>query len=135
MANKRVSKKAFIELNGTDWSNYCTGYVVTRGGQTQTVSTFEMNSVQREGGLLDNGATLQMVHPADDSFSLEFESLVQTKITVKIRPDKDSAASATNRQYDFTAVLEGFDTGGNVGEINTFSLSLPADGDITTVTS
>lgn len=132
---KRVNKLAFIELAGVDWSNSVTGYIVTQGGSVLTINTFESNSMQRSGGLRDNTATLQMVHPDDDSFAAQFESLVQTTIAVKVRAVKASGASATNRQYEFNAVLTGFDMGGNVGEHSTFTLELPIDGDITTVTA
>ncbi len=135
MQDKRVVKKGFIELDGVDWSAFCTGVTVSRNGNAIVINTFGSDNVSREGGLIDNGYTIQMVHPTDDSFNAQFWDKVSTKITVRVRWDSTAGIGDENPSYDGVAILENWDTGGGVGDAASFTLSLPVDGAINRVTA
>ncbi len=139
MPDRAVVKGGYFGLVATggtlvDWSDHVQGVTITRNGNPIVINTFGSDYVQREGGLIDNGLSVDMVHPKDDSFNAQFWDAIGTKVDFEVRRDA-GAASIENPSFTGTAVLSSMGVLGSVGDAETFTVDLPVDGEIARLTS
>jgi hypothetical protein len=87
----------------------------------------------RQAGLVDNSVTLEFHQDfAASSVEASIYPLLGTVVAVTVLPNKGSALSATNPQYQFNALVsEWTPLNGAVGELATASVTWPITGAIT----
>ena len=92
--------------------------------------------MQREGGLKDSDFTVKFKQSfaASETYATLYSLIgVSTAITFLI--DNDSAISATNPEFQWDAILEGFPIGGAAGDRMVTTCKFMGNGDITVDTT
>jgi len=120
----------------TDISSFVSS--ITLNSTVNEVQTTAMGNtaITRVGGLLDNSVTIEFYQ---DFATSQLESiiypLIGTVTPMRIKPTT-SATSATNPQYQFSALVsEWSPISGAVGELSTASATWPISGTITKTTA
>ena len=135
--SKFISTQATISINGTDLSDACARVELTEEANVVEVTDFGSGGyVENIAGLKSGTLNVEWHHDwATGAVSDTFRDLVGTIATAVITPN-GTAVSAANPQYTVEVVVNSFNIGpGAVGDLSTFTQSLPVTGSVTYATA
>lgn len=134
---KYVLEKPRIEINGTDFTNRCNEVGLKLSKDEIDAGTFDGPDVLP--GQEQNEISLGMIQ---DFAAANVDAVLwplwnnETTFTVKVRPDKDSAISATNPEFSMTCrLLEYEPLSGSPNDLGEFSIDMKVIGNITRATA
>lgn len=130
MADKLVVRDPVFTLDGEDLTPFLRGATLTFGSTVVEFVVSGTAATEREGGILDNTLSVDLVHPQDMSILTHFFPLMPGKAAFTFKM-KNAAISGTNPEFSGTVVLSSVPLGGTVGEGATFTWELPVDGLVT----
>jgi hypothetical protein len=122
-----------VSINGsTALSSYLTQVELKVSANDITTTAFGSTFVTRVAGLKEGSLTLQFNQDyAAAAPDVTLWPLLGTQATVVIKPTS-TAVSATNPSYTFNALVTDLTpVSGQIGDLSTFSITLPTSGTIT----
>lgn len=133
---KFVAKDYSVTLASNDLSSSIAAVTLTQSAADVETTAFGDNSVTRIGGLKDGELTLEF-HQDFGTGSVDeiLQPLLGTVATVRLRPTS-AAVGADNPQLDFSVLVAEYSPyDSSIGDLATFSISLPISGDVTRTTA
>ena len=133
---KFVAKDYSVTLASNDLSSSIAAVTLTQSAADVETTAFGDNSVTRIGGLKDGELTLEF-HQDFGTGSVDeiLQPLLGTVATVRLRPTS-AAVGVDNPQLDFSVLVTEYSPyDSSVGDLATFSVSLPISGDVTRTTA
>lgn len=127
MADKLVVRDPVFTLDGVDLTAYLRGATLTFGATVVEFVISGSGSKEREGGILDNSLSVDLVHPNDMSILTHFKPLMPGKVAFTFKM-KNATIGSSNPEFSGNVVLSNLPLGGTVGEGAAFTWSLPVDG-------
>jgi hypothetical protein len=129
---KFVAKDFSVTIDSNDVSTNVASVTLSQTAEDVETTAFGSNSRTRIGGLKDGEVSFDF-HQDFGSGGIDsiFQPLLGTVVTVEIKPTTE-AVSATNPSYTFSVLVteySPFDS--SVGDLATFSVTLPISGDVT----
>ena len=122
-----------VSINGsTALSSYLTQVELKVSANDITTTAFGSTFVTRVAGLKEGSLTLQFNQDyAASAPDVTLWPLLGTQATVVIKPTS-TAVSSTNPSYTFNALVTDLTpVSGQIGDLSTFSITLPTSGTIT----
>lgn len=133
---KFVAKDYSVTLASNDLSSSIAAVTLTQSAADVETTAFGDNSVTRIGGLKDGELTLEF-HQDFGTGSVDeiLQPLLGTVATVRLRPTS-AAVGVDNPQLDFSVLVAEYSPyDSSIGDLATFSISLPISGDVTRTTA
>lgn len=129
---KFVAKDFSVTIDSNDVSTSLAAVTLSQSAEDVETTAFGSNSRTRIGGLKDGEVSFDF-HQDFGAGGIDsiFNPLLGTVVAVVIKPTSD-AVGATNPSYTFNVLVSEYSPfDSSVGDLATFSVSLPISGDVT----
>jgi len=129
---KFVAKDFSVTIDSNDVSTNVASVTLSQTAEDVETTAFGTNSRTRIGGLKDGEVSFDF-HQDFGSGGIDsiFQPLLGTNVQVEIKPTSE-AVSATNPSYEFEVLVAEYSPlDSSVGDLATFSVTLPISGDVT----
>ena len=132
-----LNNKVGVKVNSVDLSDHCTAVTLNRSFDELEVTAMGDTGHKFVKGLEASSVTLSLLNDTASSKTLQtLQAAWGTNVTVVLLQDKDSAVSATNPLYTFTALVNNTtDINGGVGDLGTQDVTWTVSGAIAVATS
>lgn len=132
-----LNNKVGLKVNSVDLSDHCTAVTLNRSFDELEVTAMGDTGHKYVKGLEASSVTLSLLNDTATSKTLQtLQAAWGTNVTVVLLQDKDSAVSATNPLYTFTALVNNTtDINGGVGDLGTQDVTWNVSGAIAVATS
>jgi archaellin len=132
-----LNNKVGVKVNSVDLSDHCTAVTLNRSFDELEVTAMGDTGHKFVKGLEASSVTLSLLNDTASSKTLQtLQAAWGTNVTVVLLQDKDSAVSATNPLYTFTALVNNTtDINGGVGDLGTQDVTWNVSGAIAVATS
>lgn len=129
---KFVAKDFSVTIDSNDVSTSLAAVTLSQSAEDVETTAFGSNSRTRIGGLKDGEVSFDF-HQDFGAGGIDsiFNPLLGTVVEVVIKPTSDAVGS-TNPSYTFNVLVSEYSPfDSSVGDLATFSVSLPISGDVT----
>jgi len=129
---KFVAKDFSVTIDSNDVSTNVASVTLSQTAEDVETTAFGTNSRTRIGGLKDGEVSFDF-HQDFGSGGIDsiFQPLLGTNVQVEVKPTSE-AVSATNPSYSFEVLVAEYSPlDSSVGDLATFSVTLPISGDVT----
>ena len=132
-----LNNKVGVKVNSVDLSDHCTAVTLNRSFDELEVTAMGDTGHKFVKGLEASSVTLSLLNDTASSKTLQtLQAAWGTNVTVVLLQDKDSAVSATNPLYTFTALVNNTtDINGGVGDLGTQDVTWNVSGAIAVATT
>jgi len=121
-----------ITVNTVDLSAYIKSFEWSPIAALHENTPISVTAVTREGGNTDNTLTIEFYQNMEAAkVYATLWPLIGVSTAIKIELDESEALSATNPEFQFNAILEGFPIGGAAGDVMMTSVTFQGNGAIT----
>lgn len=129
---KFVAKDFSVTIDSNDVSTNVASVTLSQTAEDVETTAFGANSRTRIGGLKDGEVSFDF-HQDFGSGGIDsiFQPLLGTNVQVEVKPTSE-AVSSTNPSYEFEVMVSEYSPlDSSVGDLATFSVTLPISGDVT----
>ena len=132
-----LNNKVGVKVNSVDLSDHCTAVTLNRTFDELEVTAMGDTGHKYVKGLEASSVTLSFLNDTATSKTLQtLQAAWGTNVTVILLQDKDSAVSATNPLYTFTALVNNTtDINGSVGDLGVQDVTWNVSGSIAVATT
>ena len=132
-----LNNKVGVKVNSVDLSDHVTSITLNRSFDELEVTAMGDTGHKFVKGLEASSVTLSLLNDTASSKTLQtLQAAWGTNVTVVLLQDKDSAVSATNPLYTFTALVNNTtDINGGVGDLGTQDVTWNVSGAIAVATT
>lgn len=132
-----LNNKVGVKVNSVDLSDHCTAITLNRSFDELEVTAMGDTGHKFVKGLEASSVTISFLNDTASSKTLAtLQAAWGTNVTVVLLQDKDTAVSATNPLYTFTALVNNTtDINGGVGDLGTQDVTWNVSGAIAVATT
>lgn len=132
-----LNNKVGVKVNSVDLSDHVTAVTLNRTFDELEVTAMGDTGHKYVKGLEASSVTISFLNDTATSKTLQtLQAAWGTNVTVILLQDKDSAVSATNPLYTFTALVNNTtDINGSVGDLGVQDVTWNVSGAVTVATS
>ena len=132
-----LNNKVGVKVNSVDLSDHVTAITLNRAFDELEVTAMGDTGHKFVKGLEASSVTISFLNDTASSKTLQtLQAAWGTNVTVILLQDKDSAVSATNPLYTFTALVNNTtDINGGVGDLGTQDVTWNVSGAIAVATT
>lgn len=132
-----LNNKVGVKVNSVDLSDHVSAVTINRSFDELEVTAMGDTGHKFVKGLEASSVTLSLLNDTASSKTLQtLQAAWGTNVTVVLLQDKDSAVSATNPLYTFTALVNNTtDINGGVGDLGTQDVTWNVSGAIAVATT